>query len=393
VRETVPAAKGLARTGDDRHTHPQRFAGRKSAVVGPGIQRDVDAMVTPERFLRRAPAVRLDPRFRDPMPGKHPPIARGRRLVFEPAIHQNHACVRQRPKNPSPHRHRLRRGLRYDVEAAKRDVACGAGGQRIYRRSVIWRIEADVIMRQPQHLLAIPALGFRRHLARVSQEVIHCRKARSPHVVEPGDLHRRGAAGKHREPVAGRVSGEIEEDVDAIRANLPGELRVRERRRLTPEMRRRAPALRHRIWLSRIGIADDGERRTIEVLQRANEKPPHGMPGKMRRDETHPDRSGRIARRKHAAFRQRRRVQSVVFAMSAVKFFERGRRVVVQSREVFPARGSRARLLLETAPEAGDRLVEFTMVLQVDGEIAEKLRLVGSAARYAAIASPSRPSV
>jgi len=77
--QTGAGNRRLARQGHHWHTHPERLAGRRPAVVGKGIQSHIDLLEeSQERRPRRGPGDQLEPVGRDPLrpePLAHPALS------------------------------------------------------------------------------------------------------------------------------------------------------------------------------------------------------------------------------------------------------------------------------------------------------------------------------
>src|SRR5262245_10637944 len=67
MARSMPAGKGPARKCNNRHTHPERFAGRHAARIRLWIERQIDAVVCSKQILMRRASLDHDPtRFNAP---------------------------------------------------------------------------------------------------------------------------------------------------------------------------------------------------------------------------------------------------------------------------------------------------------------------------------------
>ena len=108
-RESDPTAVHLADPRQDRNSHPERLAGRRGAVVGEGIKRNVDPVVRGEMVvLARQVREELDPRGVKPAGPQRREDAVTKDLRLELARLQHESRLQGSPRSPSPRSPRSR---------------------------------------------------------------------------------------------------------------------------------------------------------------------------------------------------------------------------------------------------------------------------------------------
>src|ERR1700722_6772827 len=101
------------------------------------------------------------------------------------------------------------------------------GAARLVRRRRAGKgMEAPCGIRETEKSFGIEVIGANRVGQNVGESPLDGAKASRARIADPGDLHRRGFAGEERQPVAGGVATEIDENVDAVAADLLGGARV-----------------------------------------------------------------------------------------------------------------------------------------------------------------------
>ncbi len=72
----------------------------------------------------------------------------------------------------------------------------------------------------------LPVESTGRQMKAVGEIIIDRLHPRRAGIAHPGRLHRRGFARKNRQTVGGRVSGQVNQDVDSVRADGVGKLDI-----------------------------------------------------------------------------------------------------------------------------------------------------------------------
>ena len=208
------AAWVAPRPADHRHPHPERLAARGGAVVGKGVERDIDLVVKLEMGgLTRDPAVHREPRGID-APGLEPRAEIGPRAGIGQrlALHDK-AGVGNSGEHRRPERNRLVTHLAEIVERAEGNMPCTARRQGGERRAIGGRAEAMEAPGQAHQLFAVPGVGDANGIGQpVGQAIIHGAHAGGRGIAQIGDLHGRGFAGEHGKPIACRVACKIDQD-------------------------------------------------------------------------------------------------------------------------------------------------------------------------------------
>src|ERR1700739_2742545 len=100
------------------------------------------------------------------------------------------------------------------------------------------------------------------------------------------DLDRRRLARKHGEPVAGGMTGEIDEDIDLVGLDAVGELVITELPGVDPSIGQPAALLGRLIARRKAGITDDLEIAAVTVMQQRHEAERSRMATEVRGDNT-----------------------------------------------------------------------------------------------------------
>ncbi len=106
----------------------------------------------------------------------------------------------------------------------------------------------------------------------IGEQVVHRRQPGRPFVADPGDLNRGRFAGEDQQPVAGRVSGQVEKDVDPVRADLLRQSLVAHAEYIAPLGRGRLKTTRRVVLEDPAGVTDRLELFLAEVLQDADKE-------------------------------------------------------------------------------------------------------------------------
>ncbi|HEX7055358.1 MAG TPA: hypothetical protein VF211_15655 [Burkholderiales bacterium] len=213
---------------DHRHAHPERLARRRRAVVGNRVERQVDVvvpvemarrvgdMVGEQQALRRdaEPAELLD------QVGAHGGAARAARLDHQPG--GGDGAQRRRPQ-----RERAAREFRQGVERAERDVAVALRGRAGGARPLVECAEAQERLGKPQQLLEVQRVVVAVRVP-VADPVVDERRAAGVGIAEVHHLERRRPRGERPQAAALGVAGEVDQDVDAVAADLLRERAVRQ---------------------------------------------------------------------------------------------------------------------------------------------------------------------
>ena len=144
-----PAGVPVARERDHRHAHPERLAGRGGAVVGEGVERNVDLVV------ERQMVFGLDFGRQDPEPLAADAVGREGRLEHGPGLgvagagrFQHQAGALDLLENPGPEGDHPSIDLGQVVERAEGDVAVTLHRQRPDLRRVAGRRIGEKAARQ-----------------------------------------------------------------------------------------------------------------------------------------------------------------------------------------------------------------------------------------------------
>ncbi len=97
-----------------------------------------------------------------------------------------------------------------------------------------------------------------------------------------GHLHGRGLSGKGQEPVPARVSGEINENVDRVRADSLGQLLVIVSKRLAPAVGLGTKALGEVVWARDPRVAKQLEAPSVMMCDDRRKEPADGMVTEVR---------------------------------------------------------------------------------------------------------------
>src|SRR4051812_18681049 len=101
----------------------------------------------------------------------------------------------------------------------------------------------------------------------IREHVVHGLKARARGVTKSGDLDRGRLAGEDMEPVAGRMPGHVDQDIDPVGLDTIGQLVIRHLPGVDPDIRHRPELVRYLIPYRRARIADDLKTGMIMMAQ------------------------------------------------------------------------------------------------------------------------------
>src|SRR3954453_16708881 len=106
-----------------------------------------------------------------------------------------------------------------------------------------------------------------RNEDRIREHVVHGLKARTSGVTKSRDLDRGRLAGEEMEPVAGRMPGHVDQDIDPVGLNAIGQFVVRHLPGVDPDVRRGSECGGDLISYRRARIANDLETGMIMMAQ------------------------------------------------------------------------------------------------------------------------------
>jgi hypothetical protein len=87
---------------------------------------------------------------------------------------------------------------------------------------------------QPPGPFGKQMIGVWGHHDRIGEEIIDRAQSGGIAIAHPGDRHRGRAAGKDAQAIAGGVSGQIDQDIDAIGTDALGQFVIAQSRRRYP---------------------------------------------------------------------------------------------------------------------------------------------------------------
>ncbi len=255
--ETDAAHVQIADQGDDGNSHPKRFAGRGSSVIGKGVQGDVDFVIEREMSgggfdaFTKINALGIDLGF-----GKEreETISCGGRLegvILEKEFGGGNALKDRRPRL-----NHLRSDFWKDIERAKGDVPRGEGRQWADGRRD--RIGAKIEERvgEADERFSVERIGDSRWIDdRVGEAVIDGGNAGRIGMSEVSDLDGSELCGESEETIAGGMACEVDKDIDLIGTDGLGELVGIEFRRVAPMVRQGLETSGDGIGMSGVGIA------------------------------------------------------------------------------------------------------------------------------------------
>ena len=326
VREVAETSAGWRRSrpGRSRRVRPSRVPRRSSCPLSRGRDRG------PGRSYCRRPGARAGASCRGTRaaPDRRRPRRTRRRAAAGAARcpgpePRATTATRARGGRSRPRADDLGCDLGDIVEAAERDVSPLERGQGPDRGCLARRVEADVAVRHPQHLLAVVHLGPGGDWNAVGDQVVDRGQAGRADVADPRDLDRRGPARKDQQAVVGGVAREVEEDVDPVGADPLGERIVVQAGDFVPLARRRREPL-GQVVATGPGC-DSKPTRTAARSRFSRTRTRKNPTGWRRRSgETNPSRSGRSGSRSRSrrfpARAVRRGVALVPLGMGAGQF-------------------------------------------------------------------------
>ena len=187
-------------------------------------------------------------------------------LVVERNVLDQQSRARHPFEDPGPDCRRLVRDLADAVEDTERDEAVRErrrSGPRNPGRQRRQRHEA----RQVDHRLCKQMPNVVRNPDRIREQIIDCRQPGAGAMAPAVRLDRCRLARKYAEAVSFGMAGQIDQDIDAIVANLGGEAIVAPLRGVTPAIGDALKFACRRVLLRRARVAHDLELGAVMVLQ------------------------------------------------------------------------------------------------------------------------------
>jgi hypothetical protein len=129
-----------------------------------------------------------------------------------------------------------------------------------------WRLDDDRA-RQIMDLLGEEMTHLGWDQDRIGEQIIHRWQAGARRMSPGAHLDRRGLARKGAKPIASRVSGQVDQDVDLVGADAIGELIVGPLQNASPPVGYIPERTGHLVLGRKAGIADNLEPRFVVVLE------------------------------------------------------------------------------------------------------------------------------
>mmetsp|Transcript_55815 Transcript_55815/g.122550 ORF Transcript_55815/g.122550 Transcript_55815/m.122550 type:complete len:385 (-) Transcript_55815:1080-2234(-) len=214
---THTGAMRVAPEADHWHSHEQGLATRSGVGVREGVESNVYFVVGVE-VVEGAIGERDEPETM----GGH---AETLKVLNEDRLHiggvkafrlHEEATVRHLAEHAGPECHHLRVDLGQASEAAEGDAPLAGGRQGTHVGDVTWRRVAQEAAGQADKLLREQLLAVGRVHHRIGDSVVHSPEARGVVVANVGELHRRRLQSHHVEAIVGRMTRELDKDVDSI---------------------------------------------------------------------------------------------------------------------------------------------------------------------------------
>ena len=271
----------VAGEGEDGDAHPEGFAGGGGAVVGEGVEGDVEAVVAFEvagvvgEFGEEGEAVGGDGVFGEELVEAGGGFGAGGGFEGE-------AGVGDGLEDAGPEVEGGVVDFGEVVEAAEGDVVVGEVRGRGDGGSAGEGGEAPGGLREAEEAFRVVG-GLRKLLAGnwigdgVGEAVVDGGEAGGAGVAEPGDLERGGFSGEEHEAAIGGVSGEVDEDVDFVLADLVEGVLVGEVGEGMPLVGGGAEAGGDFVGLEIVGIAGDMEVGMVVGFQQGEEEEGDGV--------------------------------------------------------------------------------------------------------------------
>ena len=193
------------------------------------------------------------------------------RLEHEPRI-------RHRAKDLTPQADHLRRDLLERVKRDKRDRPAGS----IERRRDFQRIRRRCVgqKRAPHahQFFRVVTIALADRIGDgVGDPPLHRGQAARVRIAQVTRLHRRRLGGEDAEPSAGRVTGEVHQNVDGVAPNLFDQLRIRHRRDVAPVGNQPAKIVGHRIGMFGVAVTEHLDASRVVVLQHRTDEVGDGV--------------------------------------------------------------------------------------------------------------------
>lgn len=277
-----PAGDGkISHQREHGHAHPESVEAGGVAVVGEGIDHQVDAVVLLEVGQHGAGRDELHAvGGRTLEPQKRPDaVAMPARWRKQDKARSRECGEESRPKAED------RVGdLPEAIETAEGDVASGQCGQGIDRKPATdGSVVAPEAVRKVDDLLRA---GRRRDAGgieeAIAEPVVDGVKAGATGVASKADLHRSGPPREDEQSMPRGVLGEVDEEIDAVGANLVGEGFIAQRAGLTPVVGCGGEALGKRVAPGDVGVAKDLELGPIVPGNDGQDLIAHGVTSEIR---------------------------------------------------------------------------------------------------------------
>ena len=159
---------------------------------------------------------------------------------------------------------------------AGKALTAGSLGERI--------VAPEGVGKADRFLRVVVIVQPRRVDVGVSEAVVNGRKAGGARIGKPGDLNGRRLAGEDQQTIPGHVHGQVDENVDPVLADEPGDLLVGKTDDAPPDVGERTEPRGDLVRTSDIGIAINLEVLVIVCGQKGRREKRLGMVAKVGRN-------------------------------------------------------------------------------------------------------------
>lgn len=254
-----PRHMGFSCQDNDRDPHPQGFAGGGCAIVWEGVEGDIDFTVhcqvvdVGRRFSPQGYALGRDALLHEVPEEEFPVFFVAQQMAFD-----EKRGLRNRFQYAGPGSDHGGVDFREVVEGAKAEVSFCCCGRRGDGRGCFRRRVAEKAIRQAHQCLGVQVFRFPCWVGDgIGQAVVHFRQAGGVGVAQIGDLDGGGLSAENPDSGVCRMACEVDQDVDPVRKDDPGGLRVLHGRDVPPLVRQFLQASSDRVLLRPIGVTDE----------------------------------------------------------------------------------------------------------------------------------------
>lgn len=216
LAESAAADGGFAEAAGDRDAHPAGIEAGGVAVAGEGIEGEIDLVIGFQIAWAELKAEEGKAGGVDVESGEAG-LKAGTSGTF--GGHEQELGLRDTLEDGRPECEGMIGDFAGGVEGAEGDVAAREGGEAAHG-DVGEGVVAPEGIREAVDAFAVEVFEVRWDEVGIGEEEVHGGQAGGAGIAEPGDLHGRGAAGKDTRAPAGHVEGEIDEQIEAIGADL-----------------------------------------------------------------------------------------------------------------------------------------------------------------------------